>query len=203
MEEKITIKKLKEKISARKPGIIDGRKEYAVLIPLLEKDGELCILFEKRSDNIKQPGDICFPGGKLEAGESITECVLRETEEELGIKEIDIIGRFDTLLGINKIILYTEVGVIKKDVLEKVCLNLDEVSEIFTVPLDFFIREQPKRYEVKMLQDTSDFPYEEAGIRKDYKWLEGSQEILMYNYNDKKIWGLTARIVKWFADFAR
>ena len=64
---------IKEKMAGRKPGVIGDRKEFAVLIPLLEREDGLHLLFEKRSGNIKQPGDTCFPGGRIEAGESITE----------------------------------------------------------------------------------------------------------------------------------
>ena len=61
------------------PGAIDA----AVLIPVVERNGEDHILFELRSSRIDQGGEVCFPGGRIEAGESSEETVLRETEEEL------------------------------------------------------------------------------------------------------------------------
>lgn len=46
--------------------------------------GELHVLFEVRSSSrSSQPGEICFPGGAVSAGETKQEAVLRETEEEL------------------------------------------------------------------------------------------------------------------------
>ena len=193
---------IKEKMAGRKPGVIGDRKEFAVLIPLLEREDGLHLLFEKRSGNIKQPGDTCFPGGRIEAGESITECALRETAEEIGITDVEVIGQFDSILEVNRITMHTVVGIVTEGALKNVRINSDEVADIFTVPLDFFVTAEPMSHTVKIIQDTADFPYEETGIRKDYKWRVGQQEIFIYHYEDRIIWGLTARIAKWFADFA-
>ena len=47
-------------MTGRRPGAIGERKDCAVLIPLIEKEGELHILFERRSSRMKtQPGDVC------------------------------------------------------------------------------------------------------------------------------------------------
>ena len=193
---------IKEKMAGRKPGVIGDRKEFAVLIPLLEREDGLHLLFEKRSGNIKQPGDTCFPGGRIEAGESITECALRETAEEIGITDVEVIGQFDSILEVNRITMHTVVGIVTEGALKNVRINSDEVADIFTVPLDFFVTAEPMSHTVKIIQDTADFPYEETGIQKDYKWRVGQQEIFIYHYEDRIIWGLTARIAKWFADFA-
>ena len=193
---------IKEKMAGRKPGVIGDRKEFAVLIPLLEREDGLHLLFEKRSGNIKQPGDTCFPGGRIEAGESITECALRETAEEIGITEVDVVGQFDSILEVNRITMHTVLGIVNEEALKNARLNSDEVADIFTVPLDFFVSTKPMSHTVRITQDTADFPYEETGIQKDYKWRVGQQEIFIYHYEDRIIWGLTARIAKWFADFA-
>ena len=193
---------IKEKMAGRKPGVIGDRKEFAVLIPLLEREDGLHLLFEKRSGNIKQPGDTCFPGGRIEAGESITECALRETAEEIGITDVEVIGQFDSILEVNRITMHTVVGIVIEDSIKNARLNSDEVADIFTVPLDFFVSTKPMSHTVRITQDTADFPYEETGIQKDYKWRVGQQEIFIYHYGDRIIWGLTARIAKWFADFA-
>ena len=193
---------IKEKMAGRKPGVIGDRKEFAVLIPLVEREDGLHLLFEKRSGNIKQPGDTCFPGGRIEAGESITECALRETAEEIGITDVEVIGQFDSILEVNRITMHTVVGIVTEGALKNVRINSDEVADIFTVPLDFFASAEPMSHTVRIIQDTADFPYEETGIRKDYKWRVGHQEIFIYHYENRIIWGLTARIARWFADFA-
>ena len=55
----------------------------AVLIPLVEKEGQLHVLFELRSANVAQGGEVSFPGGHLEPGEDAAQAVVREACEEL------------------------------------------------------------------------------------------------------------------------
>ena len=75
--------RLREALSHRSPGPIDGRPPCAVLVPLIRHNGENCLLFEVRSPALKwQPGEVCFPGGRMEPGEPALACALRETEEE-------------------------------------------------------------------------------------------------------------------------
>ena len=194
------LKTVKQKMSGRRPGIIDGTREFAVLIPLVEKGGELHVLFEKRAEGIRQPGDVCFPGGRIEEGETFTECALRETAEEIGITDVEVIGQFDSILDVGRITMHTVVGIIKEESLQQAVLNADEVAEIFTVPLDFFDEAEPIIYTCRLIQDVADFPYEETGIRSDYKWRVGKQDIYIYHYGNRIIWGLTARITRWFTE---
>ena len=87
-------------MDGRKPGAIGQRKDCAVLIPLVERADGMHILYEQRSTKMKtQPGDVCFPGGRMEPGETPAECALRETEEEIGIPadKIRILGQFDSI----------------------------------------------------------------------------------------------------------
>ena len=194
------LKTVREKMAGREPGIIDGTKEFAVLIPLVERDGELHVVYEKRAEGIRQPGDVCFPGGKIEEGESIVECALRETAEEIGITDVEVIGQFDTMLEVGRITMHTVLGIIKEKDLENAVLNTAEVAEIFSVPLEFFDVAQPIIYTGKMIQDVTGFPYEQTGIRSDYKWRVGKQDIYIYHYEKWIIWGLTARITRWFVE---
>ena len=194
------LKTVRQKMTGHQPGVIDGTKECAVLIPLMEKDGVLHIIFEKRAEGIRQPGDVCFPGGKLDDGETIIECALRETAEEIGITDVEVLGQFDSMLEVGRIIMHTVVGIIKEETLQKAVLNKDEVAEVFVVPLDFFDEAEPIIYTGKMIQDVTGFPYEETGIRSDYKWRVGKQDIYIYHYEKWIIWGLTARIARWFVE---
>ena len=60
-----------ENLRGRKPTLIDMEKcrRSAVVIPLIEKDKGYEVLFEVRSDKLKrQPGEICFPGGRGKTG---------------------------------------------------------------------------------------------------------------------------------------
>ena len=191
---------IREKMEGRKPGVIGVKREFAILIPLVEKEGELHFLFEKRAEGIRQPGDVCFPGGMIEPGESIVECVLRETAEEIGITDVEVLGQFDSVIEASRLTMHTVVGIVSESSIENAVINTAEVAEIFTVPVSFFIENEPVVFTGKIVQDTTDFPYESTGIRSDYKWRVGQQDIYIYHYEDKIIWGLTARVFRWFID---
>lgn len=83
-------------ISAPLPpkSFVKHKTSSAVLLPLVEKQGEAALLFCKRSAHLTHhPSQICFPGGKVEAQDnSLTDTALRETHEELGVSLTDIIS---------------------------------------------------------------------------------------------------------------
>ena len=60
-------------LKKREPKLIDMELYHrsAVVVPLVEKNGDYQVLFEVRSKGLKrQPGEICFPGGGCETGEA-------------------------------------------------------------------------------------------------------------------------------------
>jgi nudix motif 8 len=64
-------------------------KRAGVVLPLCNVDGKPCILFEKRSRNLRAHADeVCLPGGMVsdEVDKSIVQTCLREMEEEIGIQ---------------------------------------------------------------------------------------------------------------------
>ncbi len=183
------------------PQTLEIMREFAVLVLLTDLDGELNFVFEKRAAGIRQPGDICFPGGKVEPGESLAECALRETEEEIGIcpSKIEVLGEFAVQYELTSIAMHSIVGFVRADVLvTDAKLNQSEVAECFTVPVRFFAETEPYLYDYDIIQEVGDFPYEEFGINKDYRWRRGHKTIALYRYGDRVIWGLTAAIVRRF-----
>ena len=60
------------------PTLMGEQGGSAVLVPLVRQNGEYCLLYEIRSAAVRQPGEVCFPGGKREPGETAIQCALRE-----------------------------------------------------------------------------------------------------------------------------
>ncbi len=74
----MTLEQLEEKLRGREPGLMDASGQYAVLVPLVEREGKLHILYEVRSQDMRrQPGEVCFPGGRIEGDETPEACAIR------------------------------------------------------------------------------------------------------------------------------
>ena len=199
----INVRDIEEKLKKRPVGTVDWYKFFSVTIPLIETDEGLSMVFEVRAAGLKtQPGDICFPGGRMEEGETALQCALRELKEETGISPSDlrVLGQFDTLHEFSGHTLYTFAVSLAPQALQKARLNQEEVAELFTVPLKFFRENTAEIYDIDVVSDVSDFPYDKTGISPDYKWRKGKNLLPLYRYEDKIIWGITARIVKWFIE---
>ena len=87
---------------SRRAGRLEKEKirRAAVLVPLIQKGGEYHVVFEVRAGSLKtQPGEICFPGGAVERGETPKQAAVRETMEELLINrcQIRVIAPLDVL----------------------------------------------------------------------------------------------------------
>jgi 8-oxo-dGTP pyrophosphatase MutT (NUDIX family) len=75
---------------------IGGLHHAAVLVPLHERDGALHVLMTRRPDNMRtHPGQISFPGGRMDPEEDHLEAALREAQEEIGLEpaRADVLGR--------------------------------------------------------------------------------------------------------------
>ncbi|MCL2436864.1 MAG: CoA pyrophosphatase [Clostridiales bacterium] len=196
-----------EKIfSGRVPGVIGGGHDYSVLVPLVKKDGELNLLFEVRSSNLeRQPGEVCFPGGRVEDGETAEECAVRETAEELGLdgRDIKVIAQLDTIYTYSNFTLYSFLGEIDYDTLSRAEINHKEVESIFYVPLSKFMLNDPYIHVMELIPNANDFPYEMVNFPNGYNWRKGISAVPIYQFHEEIIWGLTARISHNLAEILR
>ncbi len=208
----IDIEKLKKALPAH-PGIL-GKEDYfnsAVLIPLLQINNEFYLLFEKRAENIRQGGEICFPGGQIDPGldDTPVETALRETEEEIGIKRehIEIIGLMDTLIGPRGVTVDSCIGLINIDSIDQCKTDPEEVDSVFTVPLSFFIENEP---EIFHAESTLNYTFYNPGgeveelipSRKksmndhiDQSYTKTRRKVFVYKTNGEVIWGITAKLI--------
>lgn len=193
-------KVLFEKFHRRPPGIdkLDRLWEAAVLIPLLETPAGISVLFEERAHNLRrQPGEICFPGGKVECGDGgFAQTAVRETCEELGLgpEQIALCGELDALVTYAGPIIHPFVGIIKEP--EEISFNRSEVERVFTVPLDFLMRQTPRRYSMYLADHVGEnFPFELAPTREKNWRRHKEYYVYFYQYEKNVIWGLTARML--------
>jgi coenzyme A diphosphatase NUDT7 len=201
-------RKITEKIQTHKPEVLGSRDfaKFAILLPLIERDGEVHVLFEKRAETLRrQPGEVCFPGGRIDPHDpSPKSAALREADEELGISEDEISAVFplDYMVSPFGMIIYAFAGFI--DPAAEFKPNPAEVGELFSVPLSFFIENPPRVYQINFdIQPEESFPYDLIVGGRDYSWRARNMEEYFYLYEDKVIWGLTARILSHFIDIIK
>lgn len=195
---KITIEDFERAFENRNPKSLGSYSYYSVLVPLVEKEGEIYILYEVRADSLKkQPGEVCFPGGKMEAGESAEECAVRETTEELNIpaNSIRVIAQLDYMHTYSNFTMYSFLGIIDYEFVKNITVNHDEVKEVFLVPLSFLVETEPDIYYFDVTPKVeADFPYERINSKTGYNWRKGKSIVPIYQYGERVIWGLTGRI---------
>jgi len=173
----------------------------AVILPLMEYQGETCIVFEERTSWLKKnPGEISFPGGRVEPGDGgELGAAMRETCEELGLccEDLKFIAPLDILLTPFNLLVYPFVCEVRPDAL--VSPNPSEVKSVLFIPLNYLLEYEPVVNEVAVkLVPPPDYPFDLIPNGRNYPWREGSYAQFFYIWQDHVIWGLTARILHHF-----
>lgn len=194
------IKNIKDKVENIKPYINgwERMKRSAVIIPLVKINNEINILFEVRAMKLNsQPGDIGFPGGRIDGDETPKEAALREIFEELGVENVDVINELDTVVRYDGIIIHPFLGVIKN--MEEINISESEVDHVFCVPLEYLLNHKYLEVNSKVkIERTKEFPYDLIVNKENYKFREASYRTLFYKYEEYNIWGITAEILQNF-----
>ncbi|KAM3609823.1 uncharacterized protein V6R79_020794 [Siganus canaliculatus] len=116
----------------------------SVLIPLFMKNGEIYTLMTLRSKELRSnAGEVCFPGGKRDPSDKDdVDTALREAKEEIGLppEEVEVVCRLFPIINKSGLLVTPVVGFIEESF--NPCSNPAEVSAVFPVPLEFFIREK-------------------------------------------------------------
>ncbi|WP_312071540.1 CoA pyrophosphatase [Anaerotignum propionicum] len=198
-EQKLDIQKISHIFKEHKAEPIFKLQRFAILALITEKNGELCFVLNKRAPSVRQPGDICFPGGHHEVDERLEQTALRETEEELGIpqREISILGKSDYMLTMYRGVIQPFLGYVCYDVLRNSQPNPDEVAEIFTVPISFFMETPPEIHDMVWESVKLDsFPYHRIQGGQEYPFSKCRIPELFYEYKGHTIWGFTAQVIQ-------
>ena len=153
----------------------------AVLVLFYSKDGEYCILLNKRTQEVEyHKGEISFPGGGKDPSDgSFPDTALRETYEEMGISrgDVRILGELDEVATRSQFGVRVFVGTIPYPYPFKP--SPVEIAEVLEVP-------------IRDLLDP-------ANRREEVRWVGGkSVKSYSYAYGDHLIYGATAQIVTQF-----
>ncbi len=181
----ITMEKLREFLAHRQKKTITDPKRIpsAVLVPIYNKEGQCCILFTQRTDNVKEhKGQISFPGGARQEGESLLDTALRESQEEVGLSpnEVEILGELDDTATITSNFVVTPfIGVIPWP--HNLKADGWETDELIEVPIAALLDKK---------------------AREDKNEVIGGKPVTsyFYHYGDRVIWGATARILHQFLE---
>ena len=198
---------LKDILAHHTPTFIgmDQCHQAAVCIPLLKNaSGGYDVLFEVRAATIAhQPGDVCLPGGMVEEGETPREAALRELQEELLLNKDQIcyLGDMDKLYTGSRLIMYSFAAEVTE---YQNTFSPAEVDEVFHVPLEFFLHTEPKCYITRArVAPGEDFPYDLICGGREYNWRSRKEDVCFYQYEGHVIWGLTAKVIRAFAEVVR
>ena len=174
-----------------------NKTKYAILIPWVETDSGNALLLEVRSQLVKQPGEVCFPGGKAEPGESVIEAAVRETCEELGLEPdaIEVISELQPLImGDGREVYPVSARLHIKDI-ESLVLSDDEVAEVFLLPIKWLEENPSTHYDLAETPD-EDLPEKLLSYLSHYGEYRKTGQTDYFEYDGHGIWGLTARIIK-------
>ena len=161
-----------------------GLKASAVLLLLYQKDGEYCVLFNKRTEEVEfNKGELCFPGGAKDPEDpDLTATALRETYEEMGIRPADvtILGELDDSTTRSGFVIHPLVGTIPYPY--DFNPSSIEVAEVLEVPI-------PTLFDGRNIR-------EEARVQPDGQLVR----VRSYAYGPHLIYGATARILDQLLD---
>jgi 8-oxo-dGTP pyrophosphatase MutT (NUDIX family) len=156
---------------------VRGRSIAAVLVALYVQDDELCTVFTRRRDDLRRhPGEISFPGGRVEPTDAdLMSTALREAEEEIGLPRtsVELLGALQPTPTIaTGYAVYPFVGMIEAG--QAWTLSPREVAEVIEMPLrtvhDGYARRRLTRRGLPIRTDT-------------------------YQAGEHIIWGATARML--------
>jgi 8-oxo-dGTP pyrophosphatase MutT (NUDIX family) len=148
----------------------------AVLCAITERERPGFLLIHRPSDMRSHPGQVAFPGGKVDPGESAIEAALREANEELGIDPaaVTVIGASDVYRTGTGYSITPVIAVVPPDL--ELRPNPTEVAKWFEAPVDFVF--DPANHQ-----------------RQSAFWAGTERSYIEILWHEHRIWGVTAAII--------
>ena len=162
---------------------VNTARVSAVLVAIVETDEGPNVILTRRADHLRNhPGQISFPGGRVEESESVYEAAVREAHEEIGLnpEHVHIIGELDPLTTFvsNSLIIPVVARVVG---IPSFVVQETEVARVFLTPLHDLARTDTYRNEW---------------------WArpQGDINIHFFELDDETVWGATGRILRQLLD---
>lgn len=154
----------------------------SVLVPFVEKNGEINILLTNRSKDLEDhAGQVSFPGGRIDPKDlSPVDTAIRESYEEVGLKSknLNILGCLDVYQTGTGFRIMPILAIVNNQ--KEFDVNQNEVDSIFFLPLNFLMNSENHSREIKsFIQGNSTYDY-------DFNVIQ---------YKDNYIWGATAAML--------
>jgi 8-oxo-dGTP pyrophosphatase MutT (NUDIX family) len=162
--------------------VIKAKANAAVMLLLYPQQQQLQLLLTRRALHLRHhPGQISFPGGRIEAGESELAAAIRECEEEIGIapNDIKVLGSLPSIATSSGFIVSPWVGLLKEQ--PELRLQQSEVAAAFNLPLSYALSNKARN---------------DHWFSQPYK----TQQLHFLPYQGQLIWGATAAILHQLAE---
>lgn len=164
------------------PGFLDAARPAAVLVPIVARPHGLSVILTERAAHLStHAGQVAFPGGRVDPGENAIEAALREAEEEIGLARaaVEPVGFLPPYFSGTGFRVQPMVALISADA--QLTASPDEVARVFEVPL----------------ADVLDLGrYRENTIF----WKGRERRFFILDHDSAYIWGVTAGIMRSFAE---
>jgi len=158
----------------------DGATPSAVLVPIYpDDDGTLSVLLTRRSWNLRtHKGEVSFPGGRTEPGESASEAAIREAFEEVGVapSSVESLGELDHLTTVTRrAYIVPVVGLLPGP--PELTVNTAEVDAALLVPLAELLTPE---------------------VFREERWGTGewSRPVYFFELVGDTVWGATAALLR-------
>ena len=150
----------------------------AVLAPIVARpDGPTMLLTLRASNMRSHSGQVAFPGGKIDEGETPLAAALREAQEEIGLDPgaVEPLGWLDPYLTGTGYRIMPLVGVVDPSFTP--AINKSEVEDVFETPLSFLMNEANHQ-------------------RHAREWQGRLRHFYAMPWQERYIWGATAGILR-------